>query len=1257
MASSSGAIPPAPSFADFRFSTIGQEPLLLKRISAQPLDLPSPCPSSPAPGELTYPSAAGSPRPLPRPALPQPSTHLNPSGNDAIESITCTASKSSDAQDTRFAQPHLLPRAQGFAPSQHTSTALSTVPRNVAVPGTATSPGVSSSQKQPSYMSPSPSEVAKTPIIFTAPTTKRKTPLPAARVHQTHSPYAALRALQGRLMTSLTKLHPPDMSNALLRIQMANSHSVNALTTAHRSHILAQQSLATAQEAVTAAQECLSAAELARKHVNDAVITIRQLHSGKVDFDAEVNAEWEWKVNFIQLQDDLRMLGEWLVEKESEDTTSLDGHRENTRDENMVEAVISATRVPGSDSIVKDRSSELPQSAGATQSRSSEASRVTPYSDLRNLNHKESLELEADIATKAWSSEQIPALRSLPPITAQPAPVEGDVAERPPLKDDGAIQESAKFNEPHSFTSHHQGTLAHHAEDEACMQAQARSRKSPEKTSEATPFLKSQREYITSEVSGSTVNGLQPKLSMTQVDVNTDTPQQFKSQSSVVFDDAQRTLQLTRDKEAAFSEGIEYKRESHRGLEELKQRQLDEPEKEGRLTADKEQELIAEQERRRQEIMAQKQRANAETAARIKAERARAERAREREKTMILSLQSPTSSTPQSSLPDCTIDSETLIAKKAATLKLTNKLTSLSVGDRIGSTTNGQPQRTIESDPSTIVPESAALRCPPSKGESSTDTGLELTKAGNVNSNGKPTQNYSMVTFQTPTPSQGINGGEELHAYRHSNDPGNLYLVSRSQVVPACPAAQAVNLRSLKNGNGVRYDTTTLFDRKSEYLDQSFLHQKSPVKEESPVLASLDESQTRSQPELSQSVNSHPSFLPAKSFSTLPSMRKRSISNEDISVDQRGIKGTTEAVPASSATGTSSAVSSLNTLCPLSNVTPPNPHRDDLSSPRNNLKPLLTSKLASEEQNLSSTTAPASLDLTTTDPNFSSDGTHIAPATHANDGWDRPVDEETYSGDFTARELTLPKGPRQSCRTDDQYSPPRAPNSYASRGYAMRSNPTAGRSSLSPAPRSPVLGKRRQREHVREDEHPIRRHWQTDGMRRTRSPFPHHRHSAQGRSVSPDRTTHHAQMQDIERPDMSRTRSPPSREHAWRSPSPYRPALQARIGVSNPVDRSNNGGQRYRPTYSPDNYERNRPWTRDNYPVRQIDQSVPGQRLGNEPELRGSYHSRSRGSSNNRVSPRRGSRGGSRFLNLEQRIASSAKPWTLINRLESPQRD
>ncbi|KAG6873441.1 hypothetical protein C0995_015530 [Termitomyces sp. Mi166 len=1295
---SSSAIPPAPSFADFRFSTIGQEPPLLKRISIQSPDLHhngSPCPSSPTPGELEYPSTIEPPRPLSRPTLFQSLAYSNPSGADAMVPInTRPASESADVRETCSAELSLL-HLQTPSSSQHTRSISSAVsaPLDVMAHGvpTSSSPASSSSHKEHASMSISPPEMARIPGIHTVPTTKHQTALPTTTMHETHSSYAALRALQARLVASLSKLHPPDMTDALLRVQSANSHSVNALTTAHCSHILAQQSLATAQEAVAASQECLNAAELARKHVNDALTTIRQFHSGKAGFDAEGNADWQWKVNYIQLQDDLRMLGKWVVEKENEGAKNRDVDRQDTAagDKKLAESVKCVMEASGFDShVVQGMGSEASQQADVMKTRrSTAASRVTPHPDLpsnRNLDYRRSLELEADVATKARSSERNHISNGLPMVTTDIVPMEVqlNLVEHLPPKVNGVVQEArqpAQSTEaPCSSTQNHEESIVHLSEDQVRSQVQyeeARLR-------ELHAFQIMQQERVTSEgLSDSALNGsrLSPQTNPA-ANESIDKLQPPQSKSSAIVENNKRALQVHRDQEAKLAEKPEQKRiETRRLLEERKQRELAELKKkeEDQLNAAKEQELLVEQERRRQEVMVQKQRATAETAARINAERAR-----ERERAMGASLQSSISSTPQPPLPDRLVDSGNPVAKKTATSKAIKKPKSLSGGIKLGSTADGQSQSIATSDslpPSPTLARSAVLGTRLLKAKAPVNAGLEVTKAGNVSSRKaipveKSSQNLPMIASQTPTPTNGMNEAEDLHVYRHSDDPGNLCVVPLSQVAPASPEAQAANLRFVKDVTGVRWDPSTLPNLKAEpeHMGQLSLHRHSPVvsvKKESPIPVPLVGSQTRPsiEPEPFKCVDSSPdcsSLANSYPLPSLSSIKTHHTSDKDASMD--GITRTKEGAPVS-LTIVPPFVNGIDipsAATPFiayshSNIKPPNPHRDNLS-PQNTSKPLLTSKYL----NAPLKTSLLTLDMTPIDPNLPDDTTQIAPVIHANGGWDRPVDEEIYSGESRMRELTPPQHSRQLRRGGDHYSPPpRAltPDPYTSRGYAARSASPIARSPLSPAQRPPVLGKRRQCEDVREDEHPTRRQWPADGTRRTRSPPPHLRHSTQWRSGSPDRPAFQARMQVTDHPNMSRARLPQTRELAWRSPSPDRPALQARIGVRDPVVCAINGGQSYRPTYSLDTYERSQSRIRDSYQSRQVAQSVPAHRLAAEPEPRGPSYNRGRGSMNsNRASPRgRGNRGGNRPLNLEQRISSftNTKPLTLINRLESPPRN
>ncbi|KAG5342668.1 hypothetical protein C0989_010636 [Termitomyces sp. Mn162] len=1230
--SPSGAIPPAPSFASFRFSTIGQDPLLLKRMQSPDLrDNGSPCPSSPKSGELKYPSTVESQqRSLSRPTLFQ---SLTPSGVPN----TRLASQPADVRKTRSTEQPLLPHLRIPAPSQRTLTCSSAAP----APSSAVAQGTpSSSYKEQTSISVSPLEAAKTSVIYTAPTTKRQMPLPAT-VHHTHT-----RALHARLMTSLSKLHPPDMTDALFRAESAKSHSVNALTTAHRSHILAQQSMATAQEAVAATQECFSTAEQARTYANDAFTAIRQL-------------QWQWQVNHIQLQDELCMLGE-LLEKEN-GGTCRDAHPQSTLTENKTAA--GAVKCPIGVSCV-DRSSEVSHQVGVIQSR--EPSLVIPHPGFpsnHNLDHRKSLELEAGTATR--SLEQSHLSSGLLPAISETVPmeVEVDLTEHlPPEADGRMLQEAlqpAQSNEvPPLSTRSQVEVLAHISEAEPHLQIQCEKETRSHKSHDKPEVVMMQRRCITSEdLSESAVNAseLESQKNST-VSKNIDKLQPPQSINAII-----------EDANHAF-EKIEQKRQSRCLLQERKQRELAElKKKEEELTAAKEQELIAEQEKRRQEVMLQKQRATAETAARINAERAR-----ERERAMGASLlpptsSFPTSSTPQSSLPDRTADFENLVTKRITT---SWKSKSLSDGVKLGSTTDEhtQPTPTATSGslpPSPVLAGSVALALRSSKAGTSVNTGPEDVQAANNNSRkaALSTEKFSPNSAaRTPTPINDMNGIEDLHVYRHSNDPGNLCVVPRSRVPPTSPEAQAVNLRFVKDGNGVRWDASTLFDPKPEFehRDQSSIHRNSPVsvKKESPIPAPLVGLQMRRpiEPELIKGADSSLNCsLPVQSdpSASLPPMRGHRTTDKDVSMSQRGVTGTTKAVPAStthalSYTINTSVAPPFNTPRPHSNVTPPNPHRDNLSSPRIDSKPL-----TSKPVNALLTTPLATLDMSAIDPILPDDATHIAPVIHANGGWDRPGDEEVYSGESKIRELTPPQRPRQLRRGGGHYSPPpRAPtpNSYTSRGYTPRSTSPAARSPRSPVQRSPVLGKRRQREDVREDEYPPRRQWPTDGTRRTRSPPPHLRQT-QRRSTTPHRPALQARMQVI---NHSHVRLPSTRELAWRSPSPDRPALQARIGVRDSVFHAINGGQSYRPTYSSDTYERPQSRTRDNYQSRPADQSIPV-------EPRGYSYNRGRGNMNgNRASPRgRGNRGGNRLLNLEQRISSSTKPLTLtlMNRLESPPRN
>ncbi|KAG6911153.1 hypothetical protein DXG01_003893 [Tephrocybe rancida] len=1314
--STSSTIPPPLSFNDVKFSTIGQGPPLLKRISAPRPDYnysdrSSSSPSRPA--EQDYPEAGDSPRPFSRPTLLQALTHSQHTDDPNAMSID---TRPADAQKMD-AHEQVSGEHTEATPIQSSLPPASTFSDTLGIQGFSFPRPVSLPRGQTTMLhSDNPRALAVTTESSTTVPASFPTPLsPVRSLAPQQSPgYASLRALQTRLTDSLSNLHPPDPTDPILLAQAANSHATNALTAAHRSHILAQQSLATAKEAVAAAQECLTASEQAKAHAGGALAAVNQLKSDHTNSDA-VGKNVQWETKLLGLQDDLRLLGRWIGEKENEEASTRQSTSQleaRIKDKELVDAAMGASGSGLAPHVVQAMSLEVAKRVAAKQP-SAGRSRPFDRSSSRDIDLQRSAELEAHAAMRAWSLEQVPAPKlQAVDQSVVPMEVEVDIMNHIPpedCEDDPTLNSS--FQEAFQQI-HHNETLPSRAhqerspprirqEDDARIHQETRIHEMHEKKLEVARLQMMQKERTTFEEPPKCAPPI-PQFK-SQKDENKPPP---RSKGSAIVEDAKRALQAHKEKEVALAEQVELKKaETRRLLEERKERELAELKRKEeekaaeaeaeRLAAAKEQELIAEQGRRRQEVMAQKQRASAETAARIIAERAR-----ERERGSAASSHSPTSSI--SRLLDNT-DSEAPTVKKTAA-GIAQKSRSLSGDVKLGPTTNGQPEAVLT--PDSLPPPPSVARTSPLGLRSSQAQTQHSSKASTVSKPLRPklepddsgiatpiertSSRKPMKAYRTPTPSNTDGShSDDLQVYRRGEDPGNMCVVPRSQVPPASPEAQAANLRFVRDGNGARWEPLLAPD-----LNQSLVNGNPPLKRESPALPSLVMvgSQKGATPVDNTDAEPRPPVislpkpgisLPRKPYplppvSPVKKLTTRENGQDHTSIDwSGGVRRTNDTSIASSTAAplastndspstTETTKKSVSLKHPSSTVTPSNPHRDNSTLP---------SRL---EINTNPTLEPASSSLATPipTPRVSTNGSHsfddasqIAPMIHANGGWDQPADEDRYNHQI--EEPTPPRRPRLR-RGADRYSPPPrssfVPDPYSSRSYVPRSISPSGRIPLSPAPRPPVLGKRRDREEFREDEPPTRRQRPMDRMRGLRSPPLSPRETSQWSHVSPKwpaSTSMNPEARSGRHYDIPRTRSPPSRELSWQSPPPEAPILQARIGTWDPAVHANNGDQSYRPQYpSRDTYARPPSWNLGPYNQGQSDYSASysqtmddryssGHQQTTDPEIRAAFHNRGRGSSNNRGAPRgRGARGGNRSLNLEQRISTSSRP-ALIDRLGS----
>lgn len=731
-------VPQPPSFAEFRFTTIGQQPQLLKRISAPGPDYHYQDLSSPEVfTDQEDHSIQSTPKGLSRPTLLQALTAQTNS-----EDVTMA-----DASDDTVVDPHPVQSTEALFISNpslprglsHFSTTRLDPARpplgwsdNTADPvrppsanpmDSALSSGVLASQAQaPISNSPQAHQnVGETsnetstppvqPVVAgqSSPTQVNLTPIPSiadptadplrpslSLINEKDSSYTTLRALQSQLFSSLSSLKRPrmDTSHALLLVQAANSHSANALSTAHRVNTLAQQALDAARDAATVAQECLAAAELAKAHASVAVSAVEHIENSD---SGGLKNEWEWKTIMDELRGGLCALGQWVGEREGEEAArrrEMERAEKDRKHKESVEFAMQMNNGSLSPQLARAMSIEASQTTAAgSHSRSSEASAQT--SSLRayaSMASPVSAEVEADAARRAWSVEHrscpinnVKLTTSAPPVTEeqceeqrtlvakQDKPVEEYQAqELQEQKDDNAeIRRVQDLNRQKLEVSQFH---IKEREQQEMLQRKGAARRAAEaeRLQKEADLLEEQRrktkEAQAAEVRARTDRAhadKQARLKRERLEQEKLEQQRLEKQK---YEDTAREQGRMQDQrceesrleqfeEVAASQASQQKEEAARiaaemkaaeekdavakvyegeqASEQQKRRDVEELEKKQRMQqaaeADKieqEKRLREEQEKKRQEVMANKHRATVETAAKIHADRAQKEKER-----------------------------------------------------------------------------------------------------------------------------------------------------------------------------------------------------------------------------------------------------------------------------------------------------------------------------------------------------------------------------------------------------------------------------------------------------------------------------------------------------------------------------------------------------------------------------------------------------------------------------------------------------
>lgn len=322
-----------PRFADFQFRTIGQQPELLKRISA-----PNPDTHYEHDTDLLSPSFVSPDQPIRTLSPPESDSAKRPSLRDRLSLIQFPAIGRDENVDVTMVNP--LEKTPAFDSRMVQSIdvspmATSTTQAHSHHVNSFTPQGPSpissehgtlgkESDLSPDMISVPSSVESRFPIITRSETEAHIPPPTSTQASGTsgvstlsssgetvHS-LMALRTLQSRLSSSLSNFNPISTANALATAQSAKDQCTEILAAAHRAHTLAQQASLLAQDSLVAAQECLNIAATVQKRADLALSAVEKIRSGQ----GTGGGEWEYNATVTALKDDLHQLAEWVSQRD-----------------------------------------------------------------------------------------------------------------------------------------------------------------------------------------------------------------------------------------------------------------------------------------------------------------------------------------------------------------------------------------------------------------------------------------------------------------------------------------------------------------------------------------------------------------------------------------------------------------------------------------------------------------------------------------------------------------------------------------------------------------------------------------------------------------------------------------------------------------------------------------------------------------------------------------------------------------------------
>jgi hypothetical protein len=602
------------SFSNFQFKTIGQQPDLLKRISApNPEDLDrsySPSISPVLPKELpldSFPDLSTQPSLRTRLSLAD-RLMINPSGNHDVQMEDVSSDQPTSLHTRSLNTPAInlvstnqslnkdiiagtAVSASGRSQPPHNAMNVSRVPsphhgHNLPTTGPKASNLSRSSGRSNLGINPQTSAAQSLTLQSNAATSISRPGTPnnsVASVTTEVPPFATLRQLQARIASSIANLKPVSTENVLLLAQSLKEQQKGILTSVHSAQTIAQQALDSAQASVTACHDCLKVAESTQVQIDEVMAAIENIGGHTSG----------WNVGLEALRDDFRQLKAWARDLEISEA-------QRQRDFKETEA--------------KHRSQErTPQPQGSSTKRLLTPQPAQSPAISPNLSSPSSVpisvEHEADAATRAWDQlrEQSAERRRF-----------AEAELRKHREAEERLEQEQK--QAQALVEAREAELAH-------MRAGRIEAEQREKT-------RQQEEAEEAELKRKELDRMR--------------------EEAIQFQLAQRKASEER-RHAEENEKVEKVMAAKRLAEEQKRRDLEardtlarrrEGEKAKAVEAEAQrQHLLQEQEVKRQEIVAQKHRANAEAAKKIHAERAKEKQAN-RIASMDKSITPPHQNTP-----------------------------------------------------------------------------------------------------------------------------------------------------------------------------------------------------------------------------------------------------------------------------------------------------------------------------------------------------------------------------------------------------------------------------------------------------------------------------------------------------------------------------------------------------------------------------------------------------------------------------------